>query len=90
MLGEGAWGVQDVPDSYWHTYGVEDFDGVWYTLHGLLKPWTVKTATHTYDKQTFCSFTKGWAGLCTSNELKLGDTVVFTKVGPGDFHVKEV
>ena len=82
--------MQDVPAAYWRLHGVEGFDGVWYTLHGPLLPWTVKTATHTFGKQTFCSFTKGWAGFCTGNGLKLGDQVVFTKVGPVEFQVKKV
>jgi hypothetical protein len=82
--------VQDVPTAYWRAYGVEGFDGVWYTLHGPLLPWKVNTATHTYGKQTFCSFTKGWAGFCSGNELKLGNTVVFTQVGPVEFQVKKV
>lgn len=69
---------------------MEEFDGVCYTLHGPLMPCVVKTATHTFGKQTFCSFTKGWAGFCTSNELKLGDTVVFTKVGSVEFEVRKV
>ena len=82
--------VQDIPVSYWRTYGADGFDGVWYTLHGPLKTWNVKTATRSYGKQTFCSFTEGWAGFCTGNRLKLGDTVVFTKVGPVEFQVKKV
>ena len=66
------------------------FDGVCYTLHGPLSPSTVKSVTHTFGKQTFCSFTKGWAGFCAGNKLKLGDTVVFMKVGPVDFEVRKV
>ena len=69
---------------------MEGFDGVWYTLHGPLKAWNVKAATHTYGKATFCSFTKGWAAFCTGNELKLGDNVEFTKVGPVEFQVKKL
>lgn len=82
--------MQDVPTAYWRTHGVEGFDGVWYTLHGPLVPWAVKTSTHTCGKQTICSFTKGWANFCSGNKLKLGDTVVFMKVGPVDFEVRKV
>ena len=91
LAGRGCLGcVQDIPVSYWRTYGADGFDGVWYTLHGPLKTWNVKTATRSYGKQTFCSFTEGWAGFCTGNRLKLGDKVVFTKVGPVEFQVKKV
>ena len=82
--------VQDVPTAFWRTHGVAGFDGVWYTLHGPLLQRVVKTSMHTCGKQTICSFTKGWAAFCSGNELKLGDTVVFTKIGDVEFQVKKV
>ena len=89
--GRGCFGcVQDVPAAFWRKHGVATFDGVRYTLHGPLLPCDVMTATHTFGKQTFCSFTKGWAAFCAGNELKLGDTVVFTKISSVDFEVKKV
>ncbi len=66
------------------------FDGVWYILQGPLQPWYVKTTTQTYGKQTFYSFTEGWAGFCTANALKIGDEVVFTIVGSGEFEVTKL
>ena len=81
---------QDVPAAYWRTEGLEAFDGIWYTLNGPLEAWTVKTATKTWGKQTFCSFTSGWAGFCASNRLKVGDSLQFTKVGPVEFEVMKV
>lgn len=66
------------------------FDDIWYTLHGPMLPGSVKTTTQTYRKQTFCSFTLGWAGFCAANALKIGDTVLFTKVGVGDFEVTKL
>ena len=82
--------AQDVPTEFWRTHGVAGFDGCWYTLHSPMLACSVKTATHTYGKQTICSFTKGWARFCTANALKLGATVIFTKVGPTDFEVSKV
>lgn len=79
--------AQDVPTTFWRTHGVELFDGITYTLHGPLRPWRVETATHTYGKQTACSFTKGWASFVTANDLQLGDTVTFTQLGPLEFAV---
>lgn len=82
--------AQDVPIAYWRTHGLEGFDGIWYTLNNPLSPWTVKVAKHTWGKQTFCFFTKGWAGFCTANELTFGDTLIFTKVGLVEFEVRKV
>lgn len=82
--------AQDVPAAYWRTEGLEAFDGICYTLNGPLEPWTVKTATNTWGKQTFCSFTSGWADFCASNRLKVGDLLQFTKVGPNEFDVMKV
>lgn len=82
--------MQDVPTAYWCKHGAEMFDGIWYTLNGPLSPWRVKTAVNTYGKQTFCSFTYGWAGFCTANELKLGDTVIFWADGLLKFEVQKV
>lgn len=82
--------AQDVPAAYWRTEGLEAFDGICYTLNGLLEPWTVKTATNTYSKQTFCSFTSGWAEFCATNILKVGDLLQFTKVGPFELDVTKV
>lgn len=79
--------AQDVPTAYWRTYGVEQFDGIRCTLNGPLAPWTVKTAVLKYASQTFCSFTQGWAGFCTANKLKVGDTLIFTKLGFAEFEV---
>ena len=82
--------AQDVPARYWRIHGVEGFDGITYTLAGPLSPWSVKTATNTWGKQTFCSFTEGWAGFCASNRLKVGDSLKFTKIGPVEFEVMKV
>ena len=84
----GCW--QDVPTEFWRSHGVAGFDGCWYTLHGPILACSVKTAVHTYGKQTVCSFTHGWARFCTANCLNLGDNVVFKKVGPADFEVRKV
>lgn len=62
---------------------------MWYTLTGPMLQCSVKTVTHTFGKQTFCSFTKGWARFCMANELKLGDTIQFTQVGPLEFAVRK-
>lgn len=78
-----------MPTTFWRTHGVELFDGITYTLHGPLLSCQVETATHTYGKQTACSFTKGWAGFVTANDLQLGDTVTFTQLGPLEFAVAE-
>lgn len=82
--------AQDVPTEFWRTHGVAAFDGCWYTLDGPMMPCSVKTATHTFGKQTFCSFTGGWRRFCTANELKVGDILEFTKVGPVEFKVRKV
>ncbi len=82
--------AQDVPTKFWRTHGKAAFDGEWYTLHGAVFACDVKTETHTYGKQTICSFTKGWARFCTANALNLGATVIFTKVGDADFEVRKV
>ena len=82
--------AQDIPTAFWRTHGIEEFDGVCYTLNGPLLPWTVKTAARTFGKQTVCSFTKGWTAFCTANDLKLGDTLKFTWTGPVDFEVRKV
>lgn len=82
--------AQDVPTEYWRTHGVEAFNGKWYTLVGPITPWYVKSATHASKKQTFCSFTKGFAGFCAANDLKLGETLQFTKVAPLTFEVRKV
>ena len=82
--------MQDVPTPFWRTHGVENFDGIAYTLHGPLQPWRVETATHTYGKQTTCSFTQGWAGFVTANNLHLGDTVIFEHIAPLEFAVRMV
>ena len=66
------------------------FDDIWYTLHGPTHPASVKTTTRTYGKQTFCSFTIGWLGFCAANALKLGDKILFTKVGIRDFEVTKL
>lgn len=78
---------QDVPTAYWRTHGEQEFDGIWYILNGPLSLSTVKTATNTWGKQTFCSFTEGWAGFCAANRLQVGDSLLFTKVGPVEFCV---
>jgi hypothetical protein len=78
---------QDVPSMFWRTEGAEGFDGCTYTLQGPTSACSVKTATQTFGKQTFCSFTKGWSRFCTANALKLGDTIQFTKVGEAEFKV---
>lgn len=82
--------MQDVPTAFWRANGVGWFDGACYTLYGPRMPCSVKTATKTFGKQTFCSFTKGWAQFCTTNELRIGDTVIFTWIGPGEFEVSKV
>ena len=82
--------AQDVPTHFWRTHGVELFDGISYTLDGPLHPWRVETHMHTYGKQTACSFTKGWAGFVTANDLQLGDKVIFTQLGPLKFAVRKV
>ena len=69
---------------------MEGFDGITYTLAGPLSPWSVKTATNTWGKQTFCAFTEGWAGFCISNRLEVGDVLMFTKVGPVEFEVRKL
>ena len=81
---------QDVPTLYWRSQGVEAFDGKWYTLYGPLSRGPVKTATHLSLKQRFCSFTKGFAGFCEANGLKLGDELQFTKVGLLEYDVRKV
>ena len=50
----------------------------------------MKTATHSSLKQRFCSFTKGFAGFCEANGLKLGDTLQFKKVGLLEYEVRKV
>lgn len=82
--------AQDIPTSFWRTHGPELFDGIWYNLRGPLLACNVKTTCQTYGKQTFCSFTLGWASFCTANALKIGDTVEFTKVGVGEFEVTKL
>lgn len=82
--------AQDVPTLYWRSHGVEAFDGKWYTLCGPLLRGPVKTATHSSLKQRFCSFTKGFAGFCEANGLKLGDTLQFKKVGLLEYEVRKV
>ena len=82
--------AQNVPTAYWRSIGVEGFEGTWYTLKGPLSPWPVKTATHTSKKQRFCSFTKGFAGFCSANAFKLGDTLTFEKVGLLEYEVIKV
>ena len=79
--------VQDVPTAFWRTHGMEAFDGIRCTLNGPLAPFLVNTAILKYATQTFCAFTQGWAGFCTANKLKIGDTLVFTQVGFDEFEV---
>ena len=81
---------QDIPAAYWRQQGLEGFNGTWYILRGPLSPWTVKSVTYTFGRHTFCSFTQGWAGFCTANGLKLGDTLLFTKAGVVEFVVKKL
>lgn len=90
VLWQFLWWEQDVPTLYWRTHGAAAFDGRSYTLNGPLSTWSVKTATHASQKQRFCSFTKGFAGFCAANELKLGDTLQFTLVGILEFEVRKV
>lgn len=78
---------QDVPAAFWREHGAEGFNGTWYILIGPESRSTVKTATYTFGKQKFCSFTQGWAGFCSANRLKLGDSLLFSKVGPVEFEV---
>ena len=78
---------QDVPTAFWRTHGADWFDGVTYLLHGPERNWCVKTGTYTSGKQTFCMFTTGWAGFVAANNLKIGDTLTLTKVGPVEFRV---
>ena len=82
--------AQDAPAAYWRAHGVAGFDGVWYKFNGPLSLQMVKTATNTWGKQTFCSFTEGWAGFCASNRLKVGDSLLFCLVGPAEFLVMKV
>lgn len=67
---------------------MEGFDGIRCTLNGPLAPWGVNTAILKYKSQTFCSFTTGWAGFCTANKLKVGDTFIFTQVGFDEYEVR--
>ena len=83
-----AWS-QDVPTLYWRSRGAEVFDGKSYTLNGPRSTWSVMTATHASQKQRFCSFTKGFAGFCAANELKLGDRLQFTLVGLLEYEVRK-
>ena len=75
---------------YWRKHGHEGFDGRWYYLRGPVSGWLVQSATYTFGKQRFCSFRQGWAGFCTANRLKLGDSVLFTKAGEVEFEVTKV
>lgn len=75
---------------YWRKHGHEEFDGMWYYLRGPVSGSMVKSATYTIGKQRFCSFTEGWAGFCTANRLKLGDSVLFAKAGAVEFEVTKV
>ena len=86
---ELSW-AQDIPTAFWRAHGQSEFDGCWYTLHGPKLSCSVKTATNTYGKQTICSFTKGWRRFCTTNEMKLGDTVIFRKIGQREFEARKV
>ena len=81
--------AQDVPTAYWRTYGEEQFDGIACRLNGPVAAWTVNTAILKYASQTVCSFTHGWAGFCTANNLKIGDTLIFTKVAFDEFEVRK-
>lgn len=58
-------------------------------MNGPLAPWTVKTGILKYASQKFCSFTQGWAGFCTANNLRVGDTLIFTKVSFDEFDVRK-
>lgn len=68
---------------------MDGFDGRLCTLNGPLAPWTVNTDVLKYATQTFCAFTTGWAGFCTANKLKVGDALIFTKVGLDEFEVRK-
>ncbi|KAG0595877.1 hypothetical protein M758_UG205900 [Ceratodon purpureus] len=44
------------------------------------------TVTHT-PKQTIYSFTQGWSNFCVTNQLKVGDIILFTEVESHTFDV---
>lgn len=79
--------LQDIPTAFWRDLGEEHFNGQWYTLEGPEKTVMVKSATYHAAKQTFCHLTTGWVDFVALNHLKLGDTLVFTKVKAREFQV---
>ncbi|KAG0627795.1 hypothetical protein M758_2G228600, partial [Ceratodon purpureus] len=80
----------DVPTAFWRKYGSCHFDDVWYWLSGPRAACTVDSATYFSGKQRQCFFTDGWASFCRANHLKLGDTLLFEKVGDIEYRVTKV
>ncbi|KAG0575945.1 hypothetical protein KC19_3G210300 [Ceratodon purpureus] len=70
----------DIPTLFWRSVGPEKFDGSLVTLSGPRGEHVVQSSLCVTPKQTFCFFSGGWSDFRTMNDLKLGDTVVFTKV----------
>lgn len=72
---------------FWRSVGPEKFDGSLVTLSGPRGEHVVQSSLCVTPKQTFCFFSGGWSDFRTMNDLKLGDTVVFTKVTDCQYEV---
>ena len=78
---------QDIPCAFWRRYGSEQFNQRYFTLRGPSCSVTVTAAVKRTPNQTVCYFTRGWADFRDGNSFKVGDTLVFTQIGPANFHV---
>ncbi|KAG0562012.1 hypothetical protein KC19_9G110400 [Ceratodon purpureus] len=77
----------DIPVKFWREVGEEKFDGYFYGLQGPLTKTVVKSTLSHLPAQTVCHFTTGWSNFCKENEVKVGETLVFTHVDPFIFQV---
>ncbi|KAG0596520.1 hypothetical protein M758_UG262100 [Ceratodon purpureus] len=76
----------DIPTAFWREVG----DGISYTLRGPSSEVVVKSCRHVSKTQTFCFFATGWCEYYTANDLKEGDTLVFSLIDSTTFHVTKL
>ncbi|KAG0568345.1 hypothetical protein KC19_6G012900 [Ceratodon purpureus] len=79
----------DIPARFWRDLGEDKFDNVTYTLRGPSSEATVKATCYRSPTQTFCFFATGWREYCSLNNLKKGDSLVFSLIDTTVFHVKK-
>ncbi|KAG0504335.1 hypothetical protein KC19_N041000 [Ceratodon purpureus] len=79
----------DIPTSFWRYRWAAKFDGSLLTLSGPVREHVVKSGMCVTAKQTFCFFGMGWSDFIAMNDLKIGDTLLFTQVTECRYEVKK-